>query len=509
MRLHEFASKKYIKKIKEDVWKLPPKILEGGNAAAVDPKSGEVVAMAKPINFGQISQREFKDRINQYLKGLNDAFQQEHGSAIWKNFNVVTSGEAFNGSTELLWKDEDITTKDGEKMSSEEWFEKFKNNQAGDVDLAVPEVYLNDIYKILEGPLRGKDLGGGVVYLGSGSPNKDIGLQLNGVFKMMSKDADGNEVELIPQIDFEASDFDDDGNPTDFTKFSHSSTRHDVEHGVKGAFSKILYRAITYVLNQENIKLLTPSGREKRKELSPDEKRLLTFSVSRGLGNRYLPVNDPDSGEHQKDDQGRLVYREPEIKPSGTGKPETVSKNMAKYNKDREDRYSTYVKDVKEILSTLLKIDPENVKKDHYGFVKVLEEIKQQQEEGNEFWQVEIVEKIYQHFINLLFGSKAQEMSRDDPEGGDLKPKMAAVEKFQEIFSNSKSVNLVKFDGELDNLRNIWMHGGTFTSGKHMKSYYDRIADRISRKQYAIGVPRDESETPMGTPVYESVKKKF
>jgi len=218
MRFHEFKTKKIIS--------------EGGNSRALTP-DGEVMdwhgkpALAQKMNLKKHGRSNVKNAFVEMFANLNKLFKKNYGEFIWEDFNIITSGHAFNGSSESFF-DPDI---DDAKYT------KFKPS-VGDIDVSVPKEHMNNIWELLKA-LEGKSLTKNITYVGNNKKTPSaIGEQINAVFEY--KDKIGS---VLGQIDFEASEFEN-KRPSEWAKFSHSSDWADIQSGIKGVMHKFFLQAM-------------------------------------------------------------------------------------------------------------------------------------------------------------------------------------------------------------------------------------------------------------------------
>ena len=111
------------------------------------------------------------------------------------------------------------------------------SNTAGDLDIAVPDFQRKNLWTYLDS-IDSKEVIPGVTYMGSNrpkfSPNED---QINCVFVVDFDGIDGinmkNSLKVPMQIDWEFLPFSETGLPSEWAKFSHSSSFEDAKAGIK------------------------------------------------------------------------------------------------------------------------------------------------------------------------------------------------------------------------------------------------------------------------------------
>lgn len=370
------------------------KINEGGNAIAVSKTGKQTKAEKIPIK--KIGRKNFYNQVVKLFKQMNKDYRKMFGTDLWTDESIIENGFVFNGSTSFIM---DPTIPDEEVV-------KYKET-AGDLDIVVPEYTKENIFNYLQSKDQ-EEIIKGVRYMGSNKPTlSSIGGQINCVFVF---DFDGLKVPA--QVDFEFLPFSETGIPTEWAKFSHSSSFDDCKAGIKAVHHKYLLRSIASAISiRDDILICTDKSTYDNLKISKNKvhqnPRTLRFSVGRGLRIAYEPLLDPD---------GNPVYAE--------GKQ--VFKSIP--TKD-----STYVTDVAEIYKLTVKpndvSDLENDLKKFWSFTGVLELLKK-------FTDKESIEKIHNRYIKLLWdyeGLRGQELERDNPEL-DYKVKIGGYLKFIETF---------------------------------------------------------------------------
>jgi len=283
----------------------------GGNVVGINKKTG-VEVDAEKIPLGVVGRSEFVDKFNKVFIGLNKLFSKKYKSKLWVDEKKLFSGELFNGSTSYIFDT---------NLSSEEIL---KHKQfAGDIDIIVPEQYKEELWTLLDS-LEGEEIIKDVVYHGSNKPTiKSIGEQINSVFIATFGDR-----KIAVQVDFEFLEVADDGTPSEWAKFSHSSSFEDAKAGIKAVHHKFLLQAIIGGASvRDDIVIVTPSSTPEKLRFKKmtDLPRMLKFSVGRGIRTAYELMYDLDGNVIQHD--GKDVYREI---PSKTSEYETVVANIYK-----------------------------------------------------------------------------------------------------------------------------------------------------------------------------------
>lgn len=180
------------------------------------------------------------------------------------------------------------------------------------------------------------------------------------------------------QIDMELVDFED-GRPTEWSQFSHSSDWEDLKAGIKGVAHKMALRALTGKTSREII--LLKGKKETPTRITSND---LSFSVMYGLRQKLDPVVGEDG--KQKTIDGLLVYREAPVATS------------------------TYVNDLAIIFAILFDEAPTVSEVKKLGsFTGILDLVKK-------YFNPSDALKFMDGFVELLVGPGAQGMYRGNPE---------------------------------------------------------------------------------------------
>lgn len=341
----------------------------GGNALVINKKTGEQTK-AEKIHIDTIGRSNFIDTLVELFKKMNEEFKELFDRPIWINEEIITNGVAFNGSTSFImdpsFLNEDVI--------------KFKST-AGDVDITVPEELRENLWSYLDS-IEGDQIIPGVTYKGSNKPTlSSIGEQINSIFSIKFK----NGETVNAQVDFEFLPFEDDV-PTEWSKFSHSSSFDDVREGIKAVNHKYLIRALVGGASiRDDIVVVTPSSTPEKLRFKKinESPRMLKFSIVRGIRLAYEPLLD-DGKEVLH--EGKPIYRE------------ILPKN------------STYITDVKEICDLSFQSDVKE-KELFESFIGVIKLMKM-------YLTEEQIQETHDRYIELLWGMKdrAQELEAGNPE---------------------------------------------------------------------------------------------
>lgn len=344
----------------------------GGNVTALM-KNG-TSTRAEKIPLKDIGRQKFMQVIQELLLKINKDFDKKFGHKIWNNTDEIKTGYVFNGSTSFIMNPQLI---DNEVTQYKPL--------AGDIDVTVPNNLKEEVWKYLDG-VEDTFITKSAKYMGSNKPTvSSIGDQINTVFL-----CNFGEITCACQIDFEFLEYEND-KPTEWAKFSHSSSFEDAKIGVKSVHHKYILRALvggssirrdiiiaTGASTPDNIKL----SKSKVHEIP----KMLKFSVARGIRTAYEPMLDAN-GE-QIILGGKKVYKEI---PSKT---------------------STYVNSVKEMFKLSFGDVDEKDEPLFFSFDGMCKLIKK-------YLTKEQIKNTYNRYVELLWGVKpqrAQELEVQNPE---------------------------------------------------------------------------------------------
>jgi hypothetical protein len=246
-------------------------LLCGGN---VEIETPEGIASAQKIGLLKINRTEIVPLLIDGLNLINKAFEKRTGLPLWDE-ELFKSRKFLSGSAFHFF--------DLRKIGDEE-FVKAKST-VGDIDLQVSGSMSTMVKDFLD-DIKGKEFG----------PLKNIGYKPTGGQYISLWNL--SKFQLNVQIDFELVAFDANGKPTDWSQFSHGSAWEDLRVGVKGVFSKYLYGSLTKP-NTKKFILKAKTARGKDKIINSSE---MSFSVSHGLRNKYIPNLTPDGIHVYEDD---------------------------------------------------------------------------------------------------------------------------------------------------------------------------------------------------------------
>jgi hypothetical protein len=330
------------------------------------------------------------------LRELNLAFKS-HGRSLWE----ILDESLFSGSSRLLF--------DGSVKLPE--LASFKPTM-GDIDVMFDHRISKELGDFLRAS-KGKTFGN-FRLIGEGGNSL---LQYNCIFEALWDYAPGLK---FVQIDFEPVEFDDDGTPSEFARFAHSSNVEDIRAGIKGVFSKYLLRSlISNVEKLRNVAILTASRKVSKSKIYSVPFGMWKFSVDKGVRKAYQPVIGEDGLQTVVD--GKLQY-------------------VALWPVD-----SDYITDLSTIFHMALRLGQDRhplsfiEHRKMFSFCGMLRLMRTKMELSD-------CREVYLDFINLLWGTDAQVLYRDDP-ATDSHEKFLAAQEFLSVFpefNSALSLNSLK-----------------------------------------------------------------
>ena len=329
-------------------------ILEGGNALIGGHRS-------EKIDLKQISRAEITPIIWNLLVAINGAYQTAYKKPLWLP-ELMRSREFLSGSSFHFFN---------QNIPHEE-FTRVKP-LVGDIDTQLDKDMKPNIDAFLN-QIQGKALGGATL-VGA----KESGKQIITIWEF-------NNPAIKIQIDLELVDYEND-KPTEWAKFSHSSSWEDLQAGIKGVFHKYLMRAFT-------TNTLKPRYIKKPRSIKYEMATDVAFSADYGLRPKYHSTGETyDDGEHGPHE----VYTEIPIKDS------------------------EFTNTTSGMFEMIFGRPPKGNEANHLSSFKgglIL---------ANHLLDTEHKEKIFNGFLNTLFGPAAQQMYRDNPDQ-DRTEKLVALD---------------------------------------------------------------------------------
>lgn len=328
----------------------------GGNVCI---KTDSGSHFASDIDLRIVRRSEIVPVLLESLFNVNIEFNRRFGFDLWIP-ELMNSLEFFSGSSRHFF----------DPSIDDQLFVSIKPS-IGDIDVQVPEQYQYELETFLEDNIHCGDLH----LIGF---KKSAG-QLISLWK-------SETLHQNIQIDFELVAFRE-GFPTNWAKFSHSSSWKDMQKGIKGVAQKMLLRA----LQAPQLNAVIIRGKRKDKEELSAE---YAFSVTHGIRKKIEKVVD-DHGNHVKVDNKQVF------------KPLSPSESKG-------------ITDITKIFEYFFGVKANGKElKDMESFVGLIKLIKKYKTKDDH-------KKIFDGFINTMWGKQAQGLYRNDPQK-DLDEKMKIV----------------------------------------------------------------------------------
>lgn len=325
---------------------------------------------ATPINLKKHARKDIAKILKQILKAIDLEFEGEYEYPLWST-ELLKSGKFLSGSSFHFFN----------TNISDELFAK-KKPIVGDVDVMVNKKFEAQLQTLFI-DLQSRQVLPNVKLIGF---QRGIE-QFSALFEIQDR-------QLRVQIDFEFVEFDPNGFPTEWSKFSHSSSWDDLNHGIKGVFHKWLIQSICWLSVQKFV-LEKSKGRGKLKQTVHELKTdcMYTFAVSSkqggGLRQKYVSTGYTDA------------------------KTQLPIMTLAPTD--------GYIQSVGEIAKTIIPRLPSvsDVESKFWSFTGIVEMIESVATKNQR-------QQIFDAFLNKIFGEDAQGMYRNNPEK-DVVEKLVAV----------------------------------------------------------------------------------
>lgn len=371
------------------------KLFEGGNVVITTTNGKEVPA--EKVDLTTIDRSQFaKDMLDAFMV-IDKKFQQMFKKPLWPNKEIFKGGHVFNGSSEAMFDPKIPDAK----------YTKVKPS-VGDIDITVPSQYKKELWELLK-QLTEKQLTHNVLYLGDNRPNFSPGNeQINSIFRY---EYDKGQYVNV-QVDFEFLPYEKNGEPTEFSKFGHSSHWTDLNTGLKGVHHKYILRALAGGSSmRDDIVVMTKTATpaKPRPKKMNDIPRTLAFSVAKGLRTRYEQQFMPDGSPWMYN--GKKVYKE-------------IPSAQSNYENSVDGMFKMFFGEPK---------NPNDAKK-MWSFSGILELMKQYHTPQQ---NMETIKRLF----DLYWGPGAQGLERNNPEL-DNKIKTAGYNKVIEMFPYAKKINV-------------------------------------------------------------------
>jgi len=368
-------------------------LLEGGNVVITTTAGKEVPA--QKVDLSTVDRSQFAKDMLKAFNVLDQKYQQMHGEPLWPDKSIFKDGHVFNGSSEAMFNN----------SISDEKYVSVKPS-VGDIDITVPGDTKETLWKLLK-TLTESKLTSNVWYLGDNRPNFSPGNeQINSIFRYMY--APGETVNV--QVDFEFLPYDQ-GKPTEFSKFGHSSHWDDLSTGIKGVHHKYILRALaggSSIRDDIVIMTNTATPAKPRPKKMPSAPTMMAFFIGKGVRIKYEQQFMPDGTPWIY--EGKQVYKEIPTKDSH-------------YEGDLSNIFKLFFGEPK---------SPAEVKK-LWSFTGILELMKQ-------YHSPEQIKSTLQRLLDLYWAPYAQGLERNNPEL-DNKIKSAGWDKVLKVFPAAEQFN--------------------------------------------------------------------
>ena len=356
------------------------KLFEGGNLSI---RGRE----AQHLDLKVTKRSYMVPKLNELLHAINNAYFKMTKQALWDP-KVLQSGQFLSGSSLHFFN---VTGIDDDTFFA-------KKPTVGDIDTMVDKTKEVTLQQFLTA-YDDKKLGPSI-FRGFQRGNE----QFSALFELQ-------DPPVSVQIDFEFVEYQN-GVPTDWARFSHSSSWEDLQQGVKGVFHKGLIQSLSALSRQDFLqRKLVGRGKMRAEQDVPMTDNMYSFAVSSkeggGLRAKYEPVLGPK------------------------GKP-LVVKGLPVMSATPAEGY---IQDIGKIFSTLLgkrlpKTVTQQISNNFWSFtglVNLLAKILTPEEK----------EAVFDSFVLKTVGPGAQGMYKNNPDK-DIKEKLVALNYIMKALGVSK-----------------------------------------------------------------------
>lgn len=358
-------------------------VCEGGNLVIGDVEANKI----------DTSQRaSVVPILDSALSAINSAYAAQHGGkGIW-NPKLLASKKFLAGSSFHFFDRTGI---------SDEIFTQVKKT-VGDIDTMIDKEKRDDIVAWLSSLAPGTAIGP-ARWVGFDDKDPTQVLTMWSFPDIVIENNEGKQFPINIQIDLEMKEYEND-EPSEWSKFSTSSSWEDLNVGIKGVFHKFLIQSMTGLTAQDfMLRKLVGRGKARAPQDIPTRDNMYSFAIKSkeggGLRPKYDPVVDPQTGEQE------VVDGLPVFEPRAT---------------------TGYEKNLGNIFQTIFgsRMKPKQLaaeKEKFWSFVGILSLMSQHltPEEQSE---------VVNSFLEKLFAPGAQGLYANDKEK-DLAEKSAAVDK--------------------------------------------------------------------------------
>ena len=248
---------------------------------------------AEKVYFSDLGISDFRSKFFELFTELNKIFYKQYKEYLWEDLNDIKTGFSYNGSTSFIMNPK-IPVKEILKCKK----------ASGDIDITISQDHAKKLFFLLK-ELEGKTIKE-FLYIGNNRNSPDaLGDQINSIFQLKV-----NQKTLNIQVDFELVEYSN-GRPTEWSKFSKSSSFDDAKQNIKGVFHKLLLAKIIHTLYQaKDVIIATPASTwdKIRIKKTYDEPHFKKLSYTKGLGTGIQPLLDPDGNQVYY--EGKRVFKE-------------------------------------------------------------------------------------------------------------------------------------------------------------------------------------------------------
>ena len=332
---------------------------------------------AQQLNLNEIPRSKLVSVLNKLLYAIDGKFGSLYAKPLWSE-ELLRSQEFLSGSSLQFFNTKQI---------SDDQFVRCKPT-VGDIDTMVARENETDLSNLLT-RYQDKKIGPAILR-GFQRGNE----QFSSLWELQPSG-------IVVQIDFEFVEFEN-GFPTDWARFSHSSAWPDIQAGIKGVFHKWLIQSLTALSRQEFYqRKLVGRGKSRAEQDILTTDNLFSFAVSSkeggGLRPKYQAVTDPVTGQALTKD----------------GLPVMTATPTTGYEHDISTIFSNIFGN--RISSNQLSLNDEKV----WSFTGLVDIMKASLDDNEK-------RRVVDAFLKKTIGAGSQGLYKNDPER-DMREKLIAI----------------------------------------------------------------------------------